>query len=63
MSAFFLKNLPVKVLGGTGIYLSEALSTPMTPYSPHPLTHCQRVYTVQYTYSHRKGGRANQGEG
>jgi hypothetical protein len=39
-----------------GEYLSEAPSPPMTPYSSLPLTHCKRVYTVQYTYSHWEGG-------
>ncbi len=56
MSAF-LKNLPVKVLGGTDVYLSEAHSPPMTTSSPPPLTHWIRVYPVQFTYSHRKGER------
>ncbi len=36
-------------------YLSEATFLPMTPYSPSP------PYTlymcIQYTYSHREGGR------
>jgi hypothetical protein len=34
----------------------------MIPYSLSPLTHCIRVYTVQYTYSHREGGGGKVGE-
>ncbi len=34
-----------------GVFLSEA-QDPIPP----PLTHCIRVYTIQYTYSHREGG-------
>jgi hypothetical protein len=46
MSAF-LENLRVKVLGGTGVYLPEAHSPPMTPYAfPPHLTHCMRVYSM-----------------
>jgi hypothetical protein len=37
-----------------GVYLSEAPSPPMTPYSTPSYT----LYTcIQYTYSHREGGR------
>jgi hypothetical protein len=35
-------------------YLSEVLR-PALSYDPPP-THCIRVYTIQYTYSHREGG-------
>jgi hypothetical protein len=48
MSAF-LKNRPVKVLGGTFVYLSEVHFPRMTPYSPPPhpaLTHYIRVYSI-----------------
>jgi hypothetical protein len=31
-----LKNLPVKVLGGSGVYLSEVHSSPMTHIPPPP---------------------------
>ncbi len=34
LTSAFLKNWPVKVLGGTDVYLSEAHFPPMTPYSP-----------------------------
>ncbi len=62
MSAF-LQNWPVKVLGGTGVYLSEAHSPPMTPYPPplHTVYTVQYVYTVLYTYSHREMGRRLEG--
>ncbi len=52
MSAF-LKNWPVKVLGGVGVYL-HLRPTPLLwpPYSRH-----YTLYTcVQYTYLHREGG-------
>ncbi len=30
----------------TGVYLSEPLSPPITPYPPPPFTHCIRVYSI-----------------
>ncbi len=42
-----LKNWPVDVQCG------RCLSG---PEPPPPLTHCGRVYTIQYTYSHSEGG-------
>ncbi len=55
MSAF-LKNLPVKVLGGTGVYLSEDISLHMTPYSPPPHTvYVCTLYSIG-TYKHMDRG-------
>jgi hypothetical protein len=38
-------------------YLSEAPSLPMTPYSTPPPLHTVQYTCIQYTYSHREGGR------
>ncbi len=59
----YLTNLPVQGLCGRLFYLSEAPSPPdhITPdLPPYTLYSC-----IQYTYSHREGGRgrANQKEG
>ncbi len=62
MSAF-LKNWPVKVLGGTGVYLSEAHSPPMTTYSTLPLTNCTWVLILIHTGKGGEVRRANQREG
>ncbi len=35
-----------------GVFLSEA-QNPIPP--PPPLIHCIRLYSIQYTYSHREG--------
>jgi hypothetical protein len=55
MSAF-LKNLLVKVLGGTCVYLSEAYSLPMTPYSPPETLYTVRVYSILIHNGKRGGG-------
>jgi hypothetical protein len=56
MSAF-LKHLPLKLLGGTGVYPSESHSPPMIPYPPPPPGPPYTLYScVQYTYSHGGGG-------
>jgi hypothetical protein len=48
------KEIDLKRDSAAGVYLSEAPSPPMTPYSPPPYT----LYTcVQYTYSHWEMGR------
>ncbi len=39
-----------------GVYLSGALSHPMTPYPP-PLTHCIRVYSIPVLIHTGKGER------
>ncbi len=43
-----------------GVYLSEATSPPLTPYSPPPLTLCIRVYSILYLFTQGRGGGANQ---
>jgi hypothetical protein len=67
MSAF-LKNLPVKILGGTGVYLSEAHYPLMTPYPHRPLHTvyeyvCTVLYSILIHTGKGGGGRANQEEG
>ncbi len=52
----YLKNLPVKGLCGKRFIWPRPLLRPHTP--PSPYTTC-----IQYTYSHKEGGRANQREG
>jgi hypothetical protein len=48
----YLKKLPVKRDFAAGVYLSEAPSPPMTPYTPrYTLYAC-----ILHTYSHREGG-------
>ncbi len=55
MSAF-LKNWPVKVLGGRCLSVWGAF--PSYDPIPHPPTHCKRV--DKYTYSYREGGGEGQ---
>ena len=38
-----------------GVYLSEVQN-----HIPYPITHCIRVYTIQYTYSHRERGKGGE---
>jgi hypothetical protein len=50
---------PVKGLCGRCFIRLRPPTLPMTPFST-PLTHCIRVHTIKYTYSHRvrrRGGR------
>ncbi len=57
----FLKNWPVKVLGGRCLSVWGPLPS-YDPILPPPLTHGIRVYRYIILIHTRKGGRANQRE-
>ncbi len=54
------KNWPVKGLCGSA-YLSEAPSSPMTPYPPPPPVHTVYVFT-EHLFTQRSGGRGDEPE-